>query len=459
MRFVSLCGIMLGVLLGSGQVLAGTSPTAIVVGGGMAGMVAAYELQTRGWQVTLFEARPSLGGRSGLAAAEWLGSAELQPQLHRFLLQFQLKTQPAPDHVRDPAYLIDGKVFSEAELATQQPQTSTDIRRYEAELDSLTALMDDPLLPLSSNELRAFDQVSVARWLDRLNLSPTARALIEQRIRNRYDEPSRLSTLFLVQQSRAYRGRPTLQQRSARLPGGSQVLAGAFIRQLRSIRTNARVESISQSADSVTVKVSGTAYQADYAVLAVPLPALAKITLTPALNLLQARALKDINYGWRDQMLLKFGKPFWGNTRLSGELFSNQGLGMLWVEPATGGGANLLINIAGDNARLMKTFNDRQMVDQVLIRLDQYYPGARAAFKGYELRRYGTDPLAGGAYLAYGPGEISQYWRLWEQPLGRVVFAGEHTDPLYPATLEGALSSGVRAASQVIALQAGASPE
>ena len=74
------------------------------------------------------------------------------------------------------------------------------------------------------------------------------------------------------------------------------------------------------------------------------------------------------------------------------------------------------------------------------------------------MRRFGSDPLSGGAYLAYGPGEISRYWRLWERPLGRVIFAGEHTDALYPATLEGALRSGQRAAAQVVALQSGQSP-
>jgi monoamine oxidase len=129
---------------------------------------------------------------------------------------------------------------------------------------------------------------------------------------------------------------------------------------------------------------------------------------------------------------------------------------VLWVEPAPKGGVNLLVNIAGDNARLMKSFNDRQMADQVLIRLDRFYPGARAAFTGFDMRRSGTDPLAGGAYLAYGPGEISQYWRLWEQPVGRLVFAGEHSDALYPGTLEGALRSGRRAADQVVELQAAA---
>jgi monoamine oxidase len=99
------------------------------------------------------------------------------------------------------------------------------------------------------------------------------------------------------------------------------------------------------------------------------------------------------------------------------------------------------------------------MVDQVLIRLHAFYPQARGAFTGYEIRRYSTDPSTGGSYLAFGPGQISKFWRLWERPLQRVAFAGEHTDTLYPGTLEGALRTGQRAASQVEDLAAGKSFE
>jgi monoamine oxidase len=132
---------------------------------------------------------------------------------------------------------------------------------------------------------------------------------------------------------------------------------------------------------------------------------------------------------------------------------------MLWVEPALKGGANVVINLSGDNARVMQAFGDKQMVDQVLIRLHAFYPQARGSFTGYEIRRYSTDPSTGGAYLAFGPGQISKFWRLWERPIQRVAFAGEHTDTLYPGTLEGALRTGQRAASQVEDLAAGKSFE
>ncbi len=195
-------------------------------------------------------------------------------------------------------------------------------------------------------------------------------------------------------------------------------------------------------------------------VLAVPLRALNKIALTPALDAQRLAAIKGTNYGWRDQIMLKFKTPVWeSKARMSGEIYSNAGLGMLWIEPALKGGANVVINLSGDNARVMQAFGDKQMVDQVLIRLHAFYPQARGSFTGYEIRRYSTDPSMGGAYLAYGPGQISKFWRLWERPLQRVAFAGEHTDTLYPGTLEGALRTGQRAASQVEDLAAGKSFE
>ena len=434
--------------------------TAIVIGGGLSGLTAAYELQNKGWQVTLLEAKPSLGGRSGMATSEWIGNDKTQPVLNKFVSTFKLGTTPAPEFVRTPGYLIDGEYFTAADLATKQPATAEALKRYEKTLDDLASSITDPLNPAANSTLFALDQINVSNWLDRLNLPLTARQLVNQQIRSRYDEPSRLSLLYFAQQSRVYRGVSDRDLRASRLIGGSAVLAQAFVKQLKTIKTSSPVSSIIQDKDGVTVKVGSVGYQADYVVLAVPLRALSKIDMIPALDAQHMGAIKGTNYGWRDQIMLKFKTPVWeSKARMSGEIYSNTGLGMLWIEPALKGGANVVINISGDNARVMQAFGDKQMADQVLIRLHAFYPQARGSFTGYEIRRYSTDPSTGGAYLAFGPGQISKYWRLWERPLQRVAFAGEHTDTLYPGTLEGALRTGERAASQVEDLAAGKSFE
>ncbi len=434
--------------------------TAIVIGGGLSGLTAAYELQNKGWQVTLLEAKPSLGGRSGMATSEWIGNDKTQPVLNKYVSTFKLGTTPAPEFVRTPGYLIDGEYFSAADLATKQPATADALKRYQKTLDDLARSIDDPQNPAATSTLHALDQITVSSWLDKQNLPATARQLINQDIRTHYDEPSRLSLLYFAQQNRVYRGISDRDLRASRLVGGSQVLAQAFVKQIKTIKTNSPVSAIVQDKDGVTVKVGSVGYQADYVVLAVPLRALNKIALTPALDAQHLAAIKGTNYGWRDQIMLKFKTPVWeSKARMSGEIYSNTGLGMLWIEPALKGGANVVINLSGDNARVMQAFGDKQMVDQVLIRLHAFYPQARGSFTGYEIRRYSTDPSMGGAYLAYGPGQISKFWRLWERPLQRVAFAGEHTDTLYPGTLEGALRTGQRAASQVEDLAAGKSFE
>jgi monoamine oxidase len=451
--------VMVGLV--SASALAVDKPhTAIVVGGGLAGLTAAYELQNKGWQVTLLEAKPTAGGRSGLAGSEWIGNAKAQPTLNQYIDRFKIKAVPAPEFVRTPSYLIEGEYFTGADLATKQPATAEAIKRYEAAVDDLARSITDPDNPAANSTLFALDQITVSNWLDRLSLPPTARQLINQQIRTRYDEPSRLSLLYLAQQSRVNRDIDDRDRRGARLPGGSAVLAEEFVKQLKVIKTNSPVSAINQDKDGVTVKVGSVGYAADYVVLAVPLRALSKIQMTPALDAQRLGAIKSTNYGWHDQIMLKFKTPVWDSkARMSGEIYSNTGLGMLWIEPALKGGANVVINLGGDNARIMQAFGDKQLVDQVLIRMQAFYPQARGAFTGYELRRSSIDPSTGGAYLAFGPGQISKYWRLWERPLQRVAFAGEHTDTLYPGTLEGALRSGQRAAVQVQGLSEGKSYE
>ena len=173
----------------------------------------------------------------------------------------------------------------------------------------------------------------MSSWLDKQNLPATARQLINQDIRTHYDEPSRLSLLYFAQQNRVYRGVSDRDLRASRLVGGSQALAQAFVKQIKVIKTNSPVSAINQDKDGVTVKVGSVGYQADYVVLAVPLRALNKIQLTPSLDARVWRPSRaPIRLARPDHAEVQ--TPVWeSKSRMSGEIYSNTGLGMLWIEP------------------------------------------------------------------------------------------------------------------------------
>ena len=59
-----------------------------------------------------------------------------------------------------------------------------------------------------------------------------------------------------------------------------------------------------------------------------------------------------------------------------------------------------------------------------------------------------TDGWSLGTAVAYAPGQVTRFQEVIRRPLGRVHFAGEHTDAL-AGTMEGAVRSGLRAAAAI----------
>jgi monoamine oxidase len=63
---------------------------------------------------------------------------------------------------------------------------------------------------------------------------------------------------------------------------------------------------------------------------------------------------------------------------------------------------------------------------------------------------WGAQPWAGGAFSAYGPGQVGRLWEILRRPHGRVHVAGEHTAAVAVGYMDGAVESGLRAAAEVI---------
>ena len=102
----------------------------------------------------------------------------------------------------------------------------------------------------------------------------------------------------------------------------------------------------------------------------------------------------------------------------------------------------------GRNGLLLGSVSRRTRPLLVADELDEIYPGSRGYYERGETVSWHTDGWSQGTAVAYAPGQVNRFQAALRRPVGRVHFAGEHTDA-FAGTMEGAVRSGRRAAEAI----------
>ena len=84
-----------------------------------------------------------------------------------------------------------------------------------------------------------------------------------------------------------------------------------------------------------------------------------------------------------------------------------------------------------------------------LAEMTRLFPSARGALRLAQRVCWHQDPLAGGSWANWAPGQISRFAQAIVQPHGRLHFAGEHTGFTIRG-MEAAMESGERAATEIL---------
>jgi monoamine oxidase len=327
-----------------------------------------------------------------------------------------------------------------------------EINRFWGRVAALAAPLD-PFDPAAAGA--SLDRRSAAWLLESLHIEGTARALLEHRLRDRFNvEPDRLSLLFLCQTVKREAKQPRTGVAALRIRGGNDQLPRALAEQINDLRLLTSARRIELHPGGVRVGIHGGQVVARFCVLAAPLPAVsALLDFSPPLPRALGEAIAGLNYGVATKVLLQYSNRFWRGRGDSGRILTDLTFQTAWE--ATSGQAGtrgiLTAYVTGLNGAFYtgRFANTRQLL--AADEIDDVYPGSRSLYADGRAAAWGNEAPSRGSIAAYAPGQVTQYWRVLRRPHGRLFLAGEHTDS-YSGSMEGAVRSGRRAAAAIDAL-------
>lgn len=231
-------------------------------------------------------------------------------------------------------------------------------------------------------------------------------------------------------------------QPSVRLAAGNDALAVALAAELgERVRLGLAIRELRDDGDAVALAASGAREHFDRAVLALPLPL--GLALAPALR--ERPSYARLVFGVASKLHVPLAAP-----TPPVAVQSLEAAFWTWTASGVAGTPSTIASSFAGGARAQAALAIERGAERWRSAVLELRPELLPA-EGAVLTRWGDEQYGAGSYACHPPGWSQRDDEAVAAPLGRIHLAGEHTAAEFCGTLEGALRSGARAASEVLA--------
>ncbi|MGZ3699557.1 MAG: flavin monoamine oxidase family protein, partial [Bdellovibrionota bacterium] len=441
----------------------------VVIGAGLSGLNAAYELKKAGLSYHILEATPHVGGRVRTVHYRFGGEDlyadsgmeeywESNPAV-KVLKELKL---PLRDDVALSSMTLDGKMEPLGDESSQQFLTrifgAEGYQALEKFKTKVTPLYERIHAGHFDNELLALKAPSLAEWVGKQGLPKRVadwiRISLECEIGTEW---TKISALDGIAEFHIFLGNG---EKSFRVVGGNERFTNAFAKSIgeKNISTNKKVNRIVSKGGDIAVYYLDQATNLESSIHAtsvistVPLFRLSEIQFEPMLSEKKRNAISTQTYGsyFKAHIFLPPTAEHYWNVGVGGSsilpLLSDSELGVIYDgNPDQKGKTRIMsLLITGSHAETFNFMPLDYVRPQLEAALERLFPGIAKEIQGMEFYRYHPRAIA-----AWPPGR-SRFDELSEEirrPENGVHLSGDFTETSHS---DGAFISSHRAVQQIL---------
>ena len=467
------------VAVGSGSWLAGcaapksgpNAPRIAIVGGGIAGLNAAYKLRKRGWRATVYEADKRTGGRMRTArdflnpglttelGGEFVDSSheEMFSLAREFGLEWlDMHTAGEEKFIRE-AHYFDGAHYSERQALEAFALLT---KRMEADLKTL----GEEVTFENDGGGKELDQRSLADYLDNIGARGWIRKLLDVAFVTEFGrecaEQSALNLLFMISTDLTAGHLELFGESDERwkVVGGNQRIVDELAARLPDqIQLEHRLVAITARDHGFTLTFDQGGRTADvetdFVLLTVPFTLLREVALRVALPDWKKKAIAELGYGKNAKLMLGMKRRLWREQGHSGNIFSDEAFQLAWdnsrLQPGEAGG--ITCYSGGNACDGLANGKAADHAGRMLASLEKPFPGITAQFNDQVARfHWPTHPFTKASYACYLPGQWTSIAGAEMKPVGQLFFAGEHCSLDFQGFMNGGAQTGKEAAQSLM---------
>lgn len=482
----------------------------LVLGAGLAGLSAAYQLVLAGHHVTVIEARTDAGGRVRTLRGPFADGqhAELGGMFihghHTLTMGYVdllgLPLVPIVDAGSPFCYIRGTRLENVGLPTTKWPVTLAPDERglglmglwQKYILPTVQAKLGKPSAPgFPSASLRQFDDISSGDFLRAQGASSGALEILQIGYLNLTGNGlwgiSALSMLrdltasfggipplacgfsangsdatpfgrkFRVVGDDTPRTIAELRSGEFTIEGGNDRLPHGFaaMQELRDrIVFNAPVVRIEQTRRGMRVHTlsrgRARTFDADRVICTIPCPVLRDIVIDAPISDEKRDVIREMQYTTVVRQYMQTRHRRWHRYNKSGIAVADLPIMYVNDQTITQKGVHGILESysAGPYARAWASMNDHKRRRELLAQLDLIYPGVSRHVMAHAMFNWDTEPYSRGAYACFEPGQLQRQYPIIRRSEGRLHFAGDHCSSL-PGWMQGAFESGHDVAVEV----------